>query len=126
MVRTGQYEKTVEIILKAQQIDPFLAPGSTGNVMAQALFHLGRHEEAIAAGRNCVQRAPTNINCRANLVAALGQSGDVSSARAEVAELLRLSPGFTIGEFRRSRTNFRKSEDIDRLADGLRRGGVPE
>ena len=95
--------------------------------MARALYYLGRYAEAAARAQQCVQRAPTQVTCRATLVAALGQIRPASELQAEVARLLELSPGFTVAEDSRLRsTTTRSAADTDHFAEGLRKAGVPE
>jgi len=61
------------------------------------------------------------------LAADLGQTGPESEARAAVAQLLRLSPGYTISERRRvTEITYSDATAPNKIADGLRKAGVPE
>ena len=126
LARVGRHEQALEVVNRQIRLDPFLAPGQVGNTIGGAMYQLGRYREAAEAATYCTQRAPTNTNCHSNLVAALGQMRSAATAAA-VAELLRVSPGFTVSAERSRRvTTYRNEADVDRVADGLRKAGVPE
>jgi adenylate cyclase len=51
--------------------------------------------------------------------------GRIDDARAEVAEILRLDPGYTLADLS-ERLPFRYPEDREHYLADLRRAGVPE
>ena len=127
VVAVGRHQEAVEVVQRGRILDPFFSPLIIGASFAQALFVLGRYEESTEAARYCVQRAPTNLLCRESLLRALGETGPAAEARAELAELLRQSPGYTVSEYlRRAAANRRDPAGVARLAEGLRKAGMPE
>jgi hypothetical protein len=51
--------------------------------------------------------------------------GQLEEARAEVAEVLRIDPGFTI-ELSKRFTIFKDPKDVEHRIDGLGKAGLPE
>jgi adenylate cyclase len=124
--RAGRNDTTVEVLHRAVRLDPFIQPGVMGGVLATAFYLLGRYPEAAEAATYCIRRAPDATNCHLRLVAALGQTSSPSAAAA-VAELMRVSPGNTVSaERRRMAATWRYAADVERLAEGLRKAGMPE
>ncbi len=107
-----------------RQVDPFASPEAVGLILGKALYQLRRYPEAANAARNCAQRAPSNSACRALLAAALGQSG-APLAKNAVAELLKISPGFTVADELRRVSAGARGEFPEHYAEGLRKAGVP-
>jgi adenylate cyclase len=64
------------------------------------------------------------------LISVYGATGQLEQARQTLAELNKIRPDFTVQWFRQSAyalssaPQFRR--EIDDIADGLRKGGVPE
>jgi hypothetical protein len=54
-----------------------------------------------------------------------GQKGDTEKARAEVEEILRISPGFSL-ETLREMMPAKDEATRERLMDALRKAGLPE
>jgi hypothetical protein len=59
------------------------------------------------------------------LAATHAQLGQLDEARAAVAEVLRLRPGYTIGAQRRI-APFRHARDDKHFFDAMRKAGLPE
>jgi hypothetical protein len=53
------------------------------------------------------------------------QAGQLEEARYEVAEVLRINPGFTIESLKRF-TVYKDPKDAEHRIDGLRKTGLPE
>ena len=53
----------------------------------------------------------------------IGQSGRDEEARVEAAEVLRISPKFSLEKFKK-RTTYRKQEDVERAYNALRKAGL--
>lgn len=52
--------------------------------------------------------------------------GKLEEAQAEVAEVLRLQPHYTISGVKRPINAFKYAEDYEHFVDGLRKAGLPE
>jgi Flp pilus assembly protein TadD len=64
------------------------------NNLGNALFMLGRRDEAVAILRQAAQSDPKNPGVHFNLAMMLLQQGDSAGARAQLTEALRLKPDF--------------------------------
>lgn len=127
LLGVGDYENAVQTVRLVRALDPYINPLYVGVLQAQALFALGQFEESKTAAEFCLHRTPKDVRCHESLVRALGELGPPEEARAATVELLRLSPDYTIKEYKRRASKNRKdSAAVERWADGLRKAGVPE
>jgi len=104
--------------------DPFYVPGAVSQ-LGCARYMLKAYSEALPPLRECATRAPNMRHGHVWLAANLAQLGQLDEASAEVAEILRIDPQFTIDGTQR-RLRFKRPEDTEHLVDGLRKAGVPE
>jgi adenylate cyclase len=90
-----------------------------------ANYLLKQYAEALPLVRESVLRAPNFFHARGWLAATYAQLGHLEKARAEVAEMLRLHPGFTIAGMVRI-SPLKQARDRKHYHDGLRKAGLPE
>jgi len=88
--------------------------------LALCYKRLGRFDEAIAKHRECLAANPTFFGAHMQLASIHAQLGEMNQARAELAELLRLRPDFSIARIPRLPTG----RDI--LVENLRKAGLRE
>ena len=94
------------------------------NAVMMPLLLRGEYDQAATAGREAVELNPWFSSSFKGYLAALGHLGrDVEAAEVR-ARLLKLEPGFNIGDAVR-RSPMMRDEDVARYAEGLRRGGLP-
>lgn len=125
--RLGQPERAVDFWRRAILLDPFFPIAVISSGLGNSLYFLGQYQEALDIGRQCAQRIPGNVSCRAAVAANLGRLGRKEEAAEAVADLLRISPRYNIRDERRAmEARFRRAEDVDGWIDGLRKAGVPE
>jgi TolB-like protein/tetratricopeptide (TPR) repeat protein len=87
-------------------------------------FLLGRHEEAIAAGRRAVQLNPSFSILHGWLAAPLAKLGRLEEAHAAGKRLLACDPGFTISQW--SAAVGIASTIYGTVVDAMRLAGLPE
>ena len=89
------------------------------------LLHLleGKYEEAVRVARTTLRLHPNFVAAYKPYLAALGHLGLHSESRVAREHLLRLEPKFTVQSFL-DRASFRRAEDRERYANGLRRAGL--
>jgi len=87
-------------------------------------FLLGRHEEAVAAGRRAVQLNPGFSILHGWLAAPLAKLGRLDEARAAGARMMALDPGFSIKRW--SAAVGIAPDIIETVTDALRLAGLPE
>jgi adenylate cyclase len=89
-----------------------------------AEFVAGRYGEAIAWTRKSSRAKPRFVAALRILAASLALSGDEEAARAVGRDLLALEPSFRVSTFVEWYP-LRRSDDLIRIADGLRAAGLP-
>ena len=96
-------------------------PGLDNAMLPMGYYLQRRHRDAVAAADARIARHPEVVFVRAIRVAALGQLGEIEEAGREVKELRRRAPFARVENFG---LNLRKPEDVARLREGLRKGGL--
>jgi TolB-like protein/Tfp pilus assembly protein PilF len=124
MRKSGQPERGVELVKKAMRLCPFYRPGllrALGNNYRLS----GRLEEAVACYRESLKRETGYLAAYVNLASVLGELGWLDDAREATREVLRQEPNFSITAYT-SGLSYRNPSDLQRIADGLRKAGLPE
>jgi tetratricopeptide (TPR) repeat protein len=118
----GRPEEAIGLVEKAQRLDPrnfdfyCLALGQSYRLTR-------RYEEAIAAYKRTIQFNPNQPGPHAFLATIYSELGREEEARAEVGELLRISPNYSV-ESGRQRLPFKDPAEVERVLDGLRKAGL--
>jgi tetratricopeptide (TPR) repeat protein len=118
----GRPEEAIGLVEKALRLnphDPFFYLFNLGH--AYRLTY--RHEGAITAFKRVLIRNPNFLAAHAQLLAAYSESGQEAEARAEAAEILRLSPNFSVAVVGQ-RLPFKDQAELERLLAGLRKAGL--
>jgi cytochrome c-type biogenesis protein CcmH/NrfG len=126
MALAGEYEAAVTHINKAIRLsphDPFVVYwfGHLG----VAAFADERYEDACYWGRKAIQQNPNFPGGHRLVAASCGQLGRTQEAASELKELLLLMPGMTADDVRKQ-VPFKRSSDMERYIDGLRKAGLPD
>jgi TolB-like protein len=128
MLYSGRFEEALELIEKGMRLCPIprvFYPYVLGN----AYIMLGRHEEAISTNKHLLERCRKG-ECppwfgKAGLIMSYVELGREEEARAEVEELLRLNPRYSL-ELSRKAYPFKDPAHIERWISALRKAGVPD
>jgi len=118
----GRPEEALGLVEKAMRLNP-RHPVTYLHSLGLAYRLTGRNEEALAAYKRALARNPDLLVAHFMLAAIYSELGREEEARAEVAELLRLSPGFSL-EVARQRTPYKDQAKLERLLAGLRKAGL--
>lgn len=122
----GDIAQALRRVEEVERLDP-LSPlqADLHAVRAAALFYADRCDEAIAVARRSLASVPEATTPRRYLVAALVGVGDITEARRELAELVRLRHNSSI---RRTTAGhpLRDRAMLTRYLDALRKSGMPE
>jgi adenylate cyclase len=86
-------------------------------------FLIKRYEEAISALRTAVSRNSYYLYAHVTLAAVYSELGREEEARAEAAEVLRLSPEFSVASFSQ-RLPFKDPAILERFQAALRKAGL--
>jgi adenylate cyclase len=120
----GQSAKAIEVLQENMRLDPFGMPNRFCYI-GQASYMLKRYAQAATALRECESRLPDLWTIYVFLVAAHAQLGQFDEAKAAIIQLLRTNPAVTIERTIRS-LPYNEPRDVEHLADGLRKAGLPE
>jgi tetratricopeptide (TPR) repeat protein len=94
-------------------------------VLGYAYYLGGLHAEALENLRAGVRRMPDWRPANVWLATAAAGSGRDEEARRAAGEVLRLDPSFTIAKWLRLE-RLARQENADRVAEDLRKAGLPE
>jgi adenylate cyclase len=118
----GQPEKAIACLAEAKSIDPFFSPSWYWVELGVAHFIARRYGEAIASLRRAGNLSPT---LQAWLAASYANANQPDHATTCAAELMRRMPSFSVSRYL-AKLYLVRSEDLQHLADGLRKAGLPE
>jgi TolB-like protein/DNA-binding winged helix-turn-helix (wHTH) protein/Flp pilus assembly protein TadD len=117
LVWMGRAEEGTAVLEASHRFDPSL----DNAMLPMGYYLLRRYRDAVAAADVRIARSPEVVFVRAVRVAALGQLGETEEARQAVEELRRRAPFARAENFG---LNLRKPEDVARLHEGMRKGGL--
>jgi tetratricopeptide (TPR) repeat protein len=121
-VFTGRPAAGLECLKEAKRLDPFFSPSWYWAYVGIAHFVVHQYDEAIA----CLSRASnTPFWVQTYLSACCALADRLDDARSHAAEVVRLVPEFSLTLFA-GKEPFKLPTDRQRLADGLRKAGLPE
>jgi len=125
LVYAGNPRRAIGFLETHMRLDPFYMPLTLG-CLGFAHYMLKQYSQALGALRDYVSRAPEHRFAHSLLAATHAQLGQIKEARAEVAEVLRIEPQYTIEGTQKLISNFKRPEDAEHYFDGLRKAGLPE
>jgi TolB-like protein len=122
----GEPEVALGHFARAMRLNP-LDPNafSTQAGMASAHLFAGRYDEAASWAKQSLREQASHTPPIRVLAASSALAGRLDDAHAAIARLRELEPNFRISDLR-DRTPLRRPQDLARLADGLRKAGLPE
>jgi adenylate cyclase len=118
----GRHEEAVRHSEQALRLDP-ISPGFYYWILGLAYFFVGRYEEAIAAYKRSLNRAPNDILTHTALTTAYSWAGRLEEARAQAAEVLKINPNFSVEE-RAKLSPYKNQADLELFLEGLRKAGL--
>jgi len=114
----GHFERA----LRLSPLDPINFNNYVG--FGSSYERLGEYDKAVEMYRRGLQERPNARWIYRHLAGALSGAGRIDEAKAVLVELLRSYPDFTIAKFRQAMVF--ADDALDRMAENLRRIGVPE
>ena len=119
---SGRPLEAIAVIERAMRLDPAWTQQYL-HFLGTAYLLAGKYETAAALLRQRVSLVPSTDFTRGILASALGHLGEVDEARRVWHELMEINPKYSFrAHF--SRQPFRQ-EDIEHVADGLAKAGLP-
>ena len=120
--RTGRPKEAIGVAEKALRLNP-RNPFRSLTVLGNAYFLAGRTEEAIATMKRAISASPNYLPPHLTLAAIYSELGRGEEAKAEVAEVLRISPNFSL-EVARQRALLKDPTVLERILAALRKAGL--
>jgi adenylate cyclase len=118
----GRPHEAMEVVKKAFRLDPNYPPNTMFH-LAHSYWLLRRYDEAIAAMQDVLRRNPNFLPAHRMLAVAHAEQGRKSNARAEVREILRISPEASLDRFRVTEA-YKNPADTERFISGLQKAGL--
>jgi adenylate cyclase len=120
---SGDANGAISTLDAYMRLDP-LYPELSLHFLAEARFSLGQFDEAVMALKQRLERNPDSATSNALLASCYGHLGRIAESRAAWAEVMRISPNFSIERQRRI-LPFKNPDDFERRVEGLRLAGLP-
>jgi len=118
-IYSGQPLEAIPEIEQAMRLDPALSPEFL-HFLGMAYLLAGKYETAAALLKQRIVLVPQTDFSRALLASALGHLGESDEARQVWGEIREINPNYSFAEHV-GRQPFRRTEDVERIADGLRK-----
>jgi tetratricopeptide (TPR) repeat protein len=118
----GRPDEAIGFTKRAMRLDPNY-PAWLALHLADSYFLLRRYDEALAALHDSLRRNPNFLPARRTLAAVYAELGRDKEARAEVGQILRISPDASLERWR-DRLAFKNAADVDRYVAGLQKAGL--
>lgn len=119
---TGRNEEAITTYKKAIRLNPF-PPVLFLYGLARSYFFTEQYEEGIATSRQAIQRSPNSISAHLSLAVNFVASGRDEEARAEVEEILRLNPKFSLDYIAKT-WPIKKQAEKELFINTLRKAGM--
>jgi len=120
----GRHEESVRATEKAVRLNPFPRPLVLSS-LGSAYFFTGRYGKAIEMCEKAVKEAPDDLIAHLHLAAAYVGAGREEEAQAQIGEVLRINPKYSL-EYQAKMLPFKNKRDLDRVIGALRKAGLPE
>lgn len=118
----GRPEEGLKRVEQAMRINPH-HPFNYTYHQGQALYILGRYDEAVDALEKAIASNPDAERVHVWLAAAYAQTGAIDDAEWEADQILTINPGFTVERIGKV-FPFKDPADRERFIEGLRKAGL--
>jgi adenylate cyclase len=118
-IYSGEPLEAIPEIEHGMRLDPALSSQFL-HFLGMAYLLAGKYETAAAVLKQRIVLVPQTDFSRALLASAFGHLGELEEARRVWGELKEINPNYAFADHM-GRQPFRRVEDIERIADGLRR-----
>jgi len=122
LVFSGKPEEGVLSLEKAIRLNP-IAPSYYFHMLGMAYRETGRYEESIIACKKAIKRQTSNVFAHLILASTYSLLDRKEEARAAAAEVLRISPKFSLDYFAKTRPHIDPANTA-RFIDALRKAGL--
>ncbi len=117
-------DEAIPVCKKAIRLEPY-APAAYYYNLGMAYLRVGQCEEAISACEEALRRGNNNLIAHVDATIAYSICGRKEEARATAAEVLRISPKFSVEKFTKNITyKNQAAKHKERVIDALRNAGL--
>ncbi len=117
---SGRAEEAVESMNTAMRLNPHY-PAYYLYVLGIAYCQVGRYEDAITAQKGALSRNPNLLGSHICLAACYSMAGRDEAARAQIKELLRLNPNFSLERLAKQMAPWKNPADGKLMTDAIRK-----
>jgi tetratricopeptide (TPR) repeat protein len=122
LIYSKRPEETIGLMKTALRLSPRL-PSIAFNILGFAYLVAGQYEEATLALKKALSHNPNLLPAHMNLAVVYSERGQREEARAETAEVLRLSPHVSLDAWKQ-RLPFKDPAVLERYLAALRKAGL--
>jgi len=122
LVFDGRWEESIPEYKKAIRLNP-MPPNTYLWSLGLSYAWTGQYEEAITWCKKAVLQEPNSLMAHEMMAVVYSLSGREEEARAEVTEILRLNPKFSLEKVAKS-CGYKKETDCERLIGALQKAGL--
>lgn len=115
-------DEAIPVCKKAIRLEPY-APAAYYYNLGMAYLSAGQCDKAISASEEALRRGSNNLFAHVNATTVYGICGREEDARATAAEVLRISPKFSLEKFAKNIT-IKNQTDKELVVDALRNAGL--
>jgi TolB-like protein/Tfp pilus assembly protein PilF len=118
----GRSDEAIPLLQKAIRLNPF-SPTHTFLFLGHSFRMTGKLEESASAFEKAIERAPDSILAHLGLAATYSLMGREKEARAEVDEVLKINPKFSLDNYAKL-IPYKDQSDVDQYINALRKAGL--
>jgi len=119
----GHPELAVEQVSRAHRLDPV---SITFSAMAHACFFLDRYEQALDQAQHLLLQSPANHAALRIGAASAAFAGRADVARQLATRLREIDPVISVARLKEYLGPYKRTEFVEKYAEGLRKAGLPE
>jgi tetratricopeptide (TPR) repeat protein len=119
----GRYEEAIPVLKNALRLMP-IPPTVCLAHLGFSYRMVGLYEESVAAFKQLLQREPNAVQGHLGLATTYMLAGRETEARAEVAEVLRIDPNFSLERWAKTSPWKNQSDLMDLQIEPLRKAGL--
>jgi adenylate cyclase len=120
----GRWEESIPEYKRAIRLNP-IPPNKYIFSLGLAHGFMGQYEEAITWCVKAIRQEPNSLLAQLFMTQVYSWSGRDEEARAQAAEVLRISPKFSLKKWEKKVT-YKKETDREKILSALRKAGLPE
>src|SRR4030043_483731 len=118
---SGKYEEALSLLERAVRLNPSVAQSFVMSSMAYRI--VGRYEDAFQHAKMAVERNPKSQLAKIALAAESILTGGEDEAHTAAAQVLKISPTFSLEQYGRT-LPFKDKSQVDLVTDALRKAGM--